>query len=189
MSRADKERAARDAAGTGPHIPQGVRLYRLHELKDWHVADGEPDIRGWEVKTLSGRLIGKVSDLCVDPSRGEVVLLDVDLDGTDRHTLAPIRAAQLDRARKVVLIDSGDIPEPPSLARSGTTDAEVATFGDHYGRTYGDRGFEKDRPYVVGQGERDLRFSDREVRIEAASDEGRKINEELQGLNRYRYPR
>lgn len=180
----------RDAAGTGPHIPQGVRLFRLHELKDWSVADGEPDIRGWEVRTVSGRLIGKITDLCVDPSRGEVVLLDIDLDGTDRHTLAPIRAAQIDRANKVVRIDSGDVPYAaiPSLARTGSTDTDRRTFGDEYSRTYGDRGGAKDRDFVVGHGERDLQFSEREVRIEAASEEGQKINQELAGLNHVRYP-
>jgi hypothetical protein len=65
---------------------------------------------------VSGRQLGAVSDLLVDPDAGEVVLLDVDLPGSDRHTFVPIRVAQIDRARRVVLMDSADVPES-DLAR------------------------------------------------------------------------
>lgn len=199
MNRKEKERLARDAAGTGPHIPQGVRLYRLEELDGWDVADGEADVRGWEVQTISGKLIGKVSDLLVDTTRGEVVLFDVDLAETNRHTLAPARAAQIDRPNKVVRLDSSDVPDAmPSLAKESWTDDEVRTFGDRYEKAYGDKGWEKDHDLVVGGHERDLRFArrgpepeavrpEREVRIEAVSEEGRAINRELEGVRRLRY--
>jgi hypothetical protein len=195
----------RDAAGRGPHIPQGVRLYRLHELEDWEVADGEPDVRGWEVRTISDRLLGKVKDLLVDPSRNEVVLLDVDLEDSSRHTLAPVRAAQIDRDAKVVRLDSADLETEavPSLAREAWTDQEVRDFDAGYAKAYGDRGWEDDRDLVIGGTDRDLRFArhrpvdadppvetrsrDREVRIEAVSDEGRSINEKLGGLRNVRY--
>jgi hypothetical protein len=207
MGRADKERLARDAAGVGPHVPQGVRLYRISELRDWQIASGEPDIRGWDVRTISGREIGTVKDLLVDPSRGEVVLLDIDLAGQDRHTLAPIRAAQLDRARETVHLDSADVEQGiPSLSRSVAGDDEMRLFGDGYRRAYGERGWDSDRDFVVGHGDRDLHFrrrnaplgqaprpgedpewTDREVRIEAASEEGRSINQQLNGISGIRY--
>lgn len=208
MGRSEKQRLARDAAGVGPHIPQGVRLFPLRELGGWQVADGEPDVRGWEVKTISGREIGTIADLLVDPSRGEVVMLDVDLAGTDRHTLAPIRAVQIDRSRRVVNIDSGDLEQPPSLPRAGASDLEVRDFGDGYARSYGERGWAAEGDYVVGAGPRDLRFarrpglgstprpaeggttrvSDREVQVEAASEEGRAINTTMAEVGRVRYP-
>jgi hypothetical protein len=104
----NKDRARRDMAGVGPE-PGRRGLVPLHHLKDFNIADGEPDIRGWDVRTLSGREIGSVEELLVDPDRGEVVMLDVDLRGEGGHAEVPIRAVQLDRDRKVVIVDSGDI--------------------------------------------------------------------------------
>ena len=131
MGRDEKERLARDAAGTGPHVPLGVRLFRMHELKDWQVARGEPDIRGWDVRTISGKSIGKIVDLLVDPTRGEVVMLEIRLDesGND-HTLAPIRAAQFDRANRIVNLDSSDVQTPaaPSLTETETHKSLAATL-------------------------------------------------------------
>ena len=69
----------------------------MSTLEPWTVSPGEPDIRGWEVRTVTGRQLGTVSDLLVDRAKGEVVLLDVDLPGTDRHTFVPIRIVQIDR--------------------------------------------------------------------------------------------
>lgn len=198
MSHNDRER---DAAGRGPHIPQGVRLYRLAQLDDWEVADGEPDVRGWEVRTISDRVLGHVKDLLVDPSRNEVVLLDVDLADSSRHTLAPLRAAQIDRDAKCVRLDSSDLEADavPSLARDSWSDEDVRNFDERYSRAYGDRGWEDDRDLLVGGTDRDLHFArnrgasaperarDREVRIEAVSDEGRSINERLSGLRNVRY--
>src|SRR5690242_11606799 len=91
----DRERAARDAAGVGPYARERETLTPISDLK-WTLSDGEPDIRGWEVRTVSGRELGKVRDLLVDREAGEVVMLDIDLPGTDRHTYAPIRVAEID---------------------------------------------------------------------------------------------
>jgi hypothetical protein len=105
------DRSGRDAAGVGPYARERESLTPLSTLDSWKVSDGEPDIRGWEVKTVAGRQLGSVADLLVDAEAGEVVLLDIDLPGSDRHTFVPIRVAQLDRGRRVVLMDSADIPE------------------------------------------------------------------------------
>src|SRR5689334_363896 len=105
------DRHGRDAAGIGPYARERERLVGLSTLGSWKVSDGEPDIRGWDVKTVSGRQLGSVHDLLVDPDAGEVVLVDVDLPGTDRHTFVPIRVVQIDRARRLVLMDSADLPE------------------------------------------------------------------------------
>ncbi len=74
------------------------------------------DIRGWDVRTLGGRQLGSISDLLTDEHSGEVIILDVDLAGTHRHAYIPIRFVQIDRAERVVLMDSADVPES-DLAR------------------------------------------------------------------------
>lgn len=107
----------RDAAGVGPYARERETLTPLSSLESWKVSEGDPDIRGWEVRTVSGRELGCVVDLLVDADAGEVVLLDIDLPGSDQHTFVPIRVAQLDRTRRIVLMDSADVPEA-AIARS-----------------------------------------------------------------------
>jgi hypothetical protein len=78
------------------------RLFRLHELDNYEVADGDPDVRGWNVVADDGQKIGKVDELIVDIDDKKVHYLDVKTtddisvgDG-DRHLLIPIGAANLD---------------------------------------------------------------------------------------------
>jgi sporulation protein YlmC with PRC-barrel domain len=104
-----RNRDTRDRAGQGPDPDRGVRLVPIDRLRDFRIAKDDPDIRGWEVRTLSGRQIGNVKDLLVDPEAGEVVMMEIELANDDRHTLAPIRAAQIDRDRNCVIIDSADV--------------------------------------------------------------------------------
>ena len=99
----------RDAAGIGPYARDAEGLVRLSDLGKWDVAEGEPDIRGWEVRTVGGRELGKIKELLVDPDAGEVVMLDVDLSGSDRHALVPLRIVEIDRPKRVVRMDSADL--------------------------------------------------------------------------------
>lgn len=55
-------------------------LYYLTELKDYKVNHKDPDIRGWEVKDLDNRTIGKVENLLVNKELGKVVYIDVEVD-------------------------------------------------------------------------------------------------------------
>ena len=112
---AKDERVRRDAAGVGPDPEFSRRLYPMDELKDYRIASGEPDVRGWEVRTLNGREVGEVEDLLIDPARGEVVMLEVDLDRSGRHVSVPLRSVQLDREHNCIIVDSGDLD-------SGTAD-------------------------------------------------------------------
>ncbi len=130
MAENERERVSTDAAGVGPYARDEGTLARLSELSDWEVREGEPDIRGWEVRTVSGRVLGTIADLLVDPDAHEVVMLDVDIAGTGRHALVPIRVAEVDRVRRVLRMDSAelrdehrpvdDVPVPPAI-----TPAEV----------------------------------------------------------------
>ncbi len=62
---------------------------------DYQIVEGEPDIRGWEVKSESGAYIGEVDELLFDPQATVSYLVvhldDNDMairdkkDGTDRH--------------------------------------------------------------------------------------------------------
>jgi hypothetical protein len=182
-----RQGAGRDAAGIGPHLREGMRLVPLRELEGFRLADGEPDIRGWHVQTVSGRKIGEVDDLLVDEASGEVVLIDVDLDGTRKRTLAPARAVQLQRDRRVVLIDSTELHDAeqlPALARTGAVTAEeVRVFRDSYANLYGSRGFHENRDYEIrrrdqavqlGRGESGP-LADRSAEPVALSREGRDV--------------
>jgi PRC-barrel domain protein len=127
MANKDKGRGRSDAAGVGPYVRKGLRLARLGELGNYKIAEGEPDIRGWEVRTISGRLLGEVAELLVDTDAGEVVVIDVDVKNNGRHSFAPVRAAMIDRTARVVRLDTGDLHEDelPSLT-SGSAGEEDA---------------------------------------------------------------
>lgn len=118
------DRHGRDAAGVGPYAREREQLVPLSTLDSWSVSEGDPDIRGWEIRTVSGRQLGSVHDLLIDAKAGEVVMLDVDLPGTDKHTFVPIRVAQIDRERRIVLMDSADLPQS-TIARTASTAAPV----------------------------------------------------------------
>src|SRR5688572_15040141 len=84
------------------------RVAPLSELDDFKVADGDPDIRGWDVTTERGDRVGEVDDLIVDTGAMKVRYIAVDLDdrvaGSDRTVLVPIGAAQLDDEQDRVLV-------------------------------------------------------------------------------------
>ena len=121
------DRDGRDVAGVGPYAREREHLVPMSTLESWAVSEGEPDIRGWEVKTVAGRQLGSVSDLLVDAEAGEVVMLDIDLPGTDRHTFVPIRVVHIDRARRVVLMDSADLPEADTVRTTPAADVAPAS--------------------------------------------------------------
>jgi hypothetical protein len=75
---------------------------RLQELdrSDFSIVDGEPDIRGWDVRNSQGRKIGEVEELIVDAQRKKVRYMVVDLDDNeldldDRKVIIPIGLAEL----------------------------------------------------------------------------------------------
>lgn len=84
---------------------------RLQELdhSDFEIVDGEPDIRGWDVKNATGQKIGEVEDLIVDAAQKKVRYMVVDLGHNDlnlddRKILLPIGLAELDTKEDDVLI-------------------------------------------------------------------------------------
>jgi PRC-barrel domain len=62
------------------HDSNTPRIAALRNLQGYKVADGDPDIRGWEVVGGDGRRIGTVNDLLVDTAESRVRYLDIELD-------------------------------------------------------------------------------------------------------------
>lgn len=85
---------------------------RLHHLKgsDYEVADGQPDIRGWDVKDINGKTIGEVDDLIFDDQSLKVRYMVVDLDDNDfdldddKNLLIPIGVGEIPEKDNVIII-------------------------------------------------------------------------------------
>ncbi len=78
------------------------RQTRLQKLSgsDFEISDGEPDIRGWDVKDASGKRFGEVEELIFDYESRKVRYLVIDLeendyDLDDKEVLVPIGVAEL----------------------------------------------------------------------------------------------
>jgi len=108
------------------------RVVPLDELHDFKVADGDPDVRGWEVISADGRKIGDVDTLLVDTAAMKVRYLDVDVEDDlledtgdeDRHILIPIGYARLDQDDDRIFVDaldSNDIRTLPAYTHEGLT--------------------------------------------------------------------
>ena len=162
MSKNRDVRGQRDQAGVGPDSRQVRHLRPISEMKKIKIASGEPDIRGWNVFTSTGREVGEVHDLLVDPSIAQVVMLDLDIAGTDRRSLAPIRAAWIDRETKRVVLDAAQIRDDeilPSFTRGETSDEEMKEFHEGYRRAYGSRGWSEDSDWHLRHQNDELRFA------------------------------
>ena len=88
------------------------RLARLGDLKDYKVAKGVADPRGWKVLGGDGHPIGEVNELIVEPIERTARFLDVrvdekklELEPLDRHILVPVERVRLERKSKRVVVD------------------------------------------------------------------------------------
>src|SRR5687767_13202142 len=107
---------------------------RLQELdrSDFGIVEGEPDIRGWDVKNSRGQKIGEVEELIVDAQQKKVRYMVVDLDDNeldiddDRKGLIPIGLAELHRKDDDVIIpvEAAQLKSIPEYD-SDKLDAEV----------------------------------------------------------------
>lgn len=84
---------------------------RLQELdrSDFEIVNGEPDIRGWDVKNGNGQKIGEVEELIVDAQQKKVRYMVVDLDDNElkldpRKVLVPIGFAELHNEEDDVIL-------------------------------------------------------------------------------------
>lgn len=86
---------------------------RLQELdrSDFEIVNGEPDIRGWDVKDSAGKKIGEVEELIVDAQQKKVRYMVIDMDNNElkldhRKVLMPIGLAELDKKDDDVILSN-----------------------------------------------------------------------------------
>jgi sporulation protein YlmC with PRC-barrel domain len=130
-----EDRGVRDQAGIGPDpVTRSDHLVGMRTMDDFRMAEGEPDVRGWEVYSSGGAYIGDVDDLLIDPDLGQVVMLEIDMKDSAQHGRVPIKAGWLDRDRKRVIIDSKeldrDLLEHRAKRASTTEDVVVQRVDD-----------------------------------------------------------
>lgn len=91
--------------------PVNERIVPMDETDDFEVAEGDPDVRGWQVVASDGLQVGEVDELLIDIEALRVRYLDVLLDGggdagDDRHILIPVGHARLHERDDRILVDT-----------------------------------------------------------------------------------
>lgn len=117
------------------------RIIPLDELNDFKVAEGDPDVRGWDVLSADGRKIGEVDNLLVDTAAMKVRYLDVDIDeevmgAKDRHVLIPIGYARLDEDDDRIFVDtltSASLRQIPEYRHDILTPEYESSLRSHFG--------------------------------------------------------
>jgi hypothetical protein len=161
------------------------RLMRLEDMSGYDVTSDDPDVRGWEVKTRDGTLIGKVDTLIIDTHELKARYLEVDLDRkalkleSSRKITLPIGSARLDDDNDVVMLPEhspAEVSQIPASAGRLSRDDELRirrSFDDRYkedakadfyghphydqGRFFsGRRSGREDRDYLTRLGEKSM---------------------------------
>jgi PRC-barrel domain len=119
---------------------------KLQELdrSDFQIIEGDPDIRGWDVKDATGQKIGEVEELIVDAAEKKVRYMVVDLKGKakdlkEHPVLIPIGMATLHEKEDDVLLPNINIDQLNKLPE--------------YDRDRLDNDVEKQICTVLGRGE------------------------------------
>lgn len=147
------------------------RLVHLKEASDLEVAEGDSDIRGWDMCTRDGQKIGTVEDLVVDTSlmrvrfiAGEVMLDDGSREST-RRVLIPIESAQLDEEEDNVIVELS-VADARLLPTYDGHEMPDADLDGHY--AFDDSSFfgarrlgRESSSYIAPMSERTLRDRDR----------------------------
>ena len=84
------------------------RLVPLGDTREYHIAAMMPDVRGWDVIGAEGIVLGRVTELMVDPRVGRVRYLEIQTRATDadpsRCVHLPIGLARIDEERDLVRV-------------------------------------------------------------------------------------
>ena len=145
MKKDDMHRDAHRTDASTRNATASRGLQRLKELDDFEVADGDPDVRGWDVRTSDGRTVGKVDELLVDTGAMRVRYLEVKLDRKelglkeDRHALVPIGTARLDDDNDDVIVreTSADLLGAPQYDRTRLSEEYERSLEGWYGQRRG----------------------------------------------------
>jgi hypothetical protein len=113
---------------------------RLEELSDsdFEIADGQPDIKGWDVKNDLGQNIGDVEELLFNPESRKVRYIVVDTDANDlrleaRRILIPIGVAELHEDDDYVVVPQVTVEQLTGLP--GYTKGELTAEHESHIRT------------------------------------------------------
>jgi sporulation protein YlmC with PRC-barrel domain len=123
---------------------------RLQELgrSDFDVVEGQPNIKGWDVKLSSGDKVGEVDELIIDAQQRRVryIVLDMDdndIDLDDRKVLIPIGLAQLHKDDDDVLlpaVSKEQLRALPEYREDYLTDEVEQQISQTLGRSGSERG-------------------------------------------------
>ena len=101
----------RDHVSSGRAAGSAGTLVHTKDVDDFKIPDGQPDPRGWDVRSSDGSKVGKVEDLLFDTGERRVRYVEVAVDrdiakqtGRD-YMLLPIGQARLDDADDNVIVD------------------------------------------------------------------------------------
>jgi photosynthetic reaction center H subunit len=179
------------------------RLIRLEDMSGYRVADDDPDVRGWAVKTRDGTTIGKVNTLIIDTNELKARYVEVDLDRDSlrltesRRITLPIGKARIDDSNDVVMLPEHSPSEisaiPPSADRLSREDEVLIrrSFDDRYsaddkgdfyahphydpGKFYGSRrSGRENKDYLTRLGEDSMSAEARRQSKSGGIDEGRR---------------
>jgi hypothetical protein len=120
MAQKDRDRLTTTDASTGG------TLVHTRDLDKFELPKGEPDPRGWDVRSADGTKIGKVEDLLFDTAERRIRYIEVALakeiasDTARDYALVPIGQARLDDNGDDVVVDlaSTDFAAAPRYDRA-----------------------------------------------------------------------
>lgn len=184
-------------------------LFYLNELSDFKVDSDDPDVRGWPVKDVDNKVVGKVDNLLVSKQKKRVVYLDVEVDKSiidanhdpygkpasgnvhefinkegENHLILPVGLARLNTDENFVYTDEIDhqtFAETKRKAKGYDVDRdyEVVVL-ESYNRG---RDFDRDRETTVKTRERDTGMDGNKNTM---SQTGKDRNTDLTGTDRDR---
>jgi uncharacterized protein (TIGR02271 family) len=108
----------------------------------YEIADGQPNVKGWDVKDAQGNQIGDVDDLIFNPNTSKVVYLVVDQDDNeldlddDKKVLVPVGLAELHESDDDVILPSvtaAQIMELPAYEKGNITSETERTIRNVFG--------------------------------------------------------
>ncbi|HEX8392428.1 MAG TPA: DUF2382 domain-containing protein [Longimicrobium sp.] len=151
------------------------RVVPLNSLPSYKVADGEPDIRGWDVMSADGRRIGRVDDLLVDTGANKVRYVDVE--GDRGHMCVPIGLARLERGSRQVMVDRmqadqfsalptherGNVTRDYEMQLGRAIDTDFDTRTSNGTNLYGHEGFRDEGAVRLVLSEEELAVGKRQV--------------------------
>ncbi len=95
---------------------------RLEELSgsDYEMTDGQPNIKGWDVKNEKNEVIGDIDELLFDPHTRKVRYIIVDTDANDlkleaRKILIPIGVVELHADHDFVVVPQVEVSHLETL--------------------------------------------------------------------------